>query len=58
MKSVDILEKLSNPARARSGVISVPARYIHSLASLLSIKDVENAVKLVVAAVENVSKYF
>ncbi|MFB0501761.1 MAG: M42 family metallopeptidase [Candidatus Bathyarchaeia archaeon] len=41
-----------------SGVISVPARYIHSPASLLSLKDVENAVKLAVAAVNNVSKYF
>lgn len=41
-----------------SGVISVPARYIHSPTSLLSLKDVENAVKLAVAAVKNVSKYF
>ncbi len=41
-----------------SGVISVPARYIHSPTSLLSLKDVENAVKLAVAAVKNVTKYF
>jgi putative aminopeptidase FrvX len=41
-----------------SGVISVPARYIHSPTSLLSLKDVENAVKLAVAAVKNVSKHF
>ena len=41
-----------------SGVISIPTRYIHSPASLLSLKDVENAVKLAVAAVKNVAKYF
>jgi len=41
-----------------SGVISVPARYIHSPSSLLSLKDVENAVKLAVATVKNVSKCF
>ena len=41
-----------------SGVISIPTRYIHSPASLLSLKDVENAVKLAVATVKNVSKYF
>jgi putative aminopeptidase FrvX len=41
-----------------SGVISIPTRYIHSPASLLSLKDVENAVKLAVATIKNVSKYF
>jgi putative aminopeptidase FrvX len=41
-----------------SGVISIPTRYIHSPASLLSLKDAENAVKLAVAAIKNVSKYF
>jgi len=41
-----------------SGVISVPTRYIHSPASLLSLGDVENAVKLAVAAIKNVPKYF
>jgi len=41
-----------------SGVISIPTRYIHSPASLLSLKDVENAVKLAVAATKNVPKYF
>ena len=41
-----------------SGVISIPTRYIHSPASLLSLKDVENAVKLAVAAIKNVPKYF
>jgi len=41
-----------------SGVISVPTRYIHSPASMLSLEDVENAVKLVVAAVKNAPKYF
>jgi putative aminopeptidase FrvX len=41
-----------------SGVISIPTRYIHSPASLISLKDVENAVKLAVATIKNVSKYF
>jgi len=41
-----------------SGVISVPTRYIHSPASLLSLGDVENAVNLAVAAIKNVPKYF
>jgi len=41
-----------------AGVISVPTRYIHSPSSLLSLKDVENAVKVAVAAIENLSNYF
>jgi len=41
-----------------SGVISTPTRYIHSPASLLSLEDAENAVKLTVAAIQKVSKYF
>jgi len=41
-----------------SGVISIPTRYIHSPASLLSLKDLENSVKLTVVALENVQKYF
>jgi endoglucanase len=41
-----------------SGVISIPTRYIHSPASLLSIKDAENAVKLTVAAVKKIPEYF
>jgi len=41
-----------------SGVISIPTRYIHSPASMLSLRDVENAVKLAVTAVKNVPKYF
>ncbi|MEM2972123.1 MAG: M42 family metallopeptidase [Candidatus Bathyarchaeia archaeon] len=41
-----------------SGVISVPTRYIHSPASLLSLKDAENAVKLTVAAIRKIPKYF
>jgi len=41
-----------------SGVIAIPTRYIHSPASLLSLKDAENAVKLAVAAIKNVPKYF
>jgi endoglucanase len=41
-----------------SGVLSVPARYIHSPAAILDVDDVEKAVQLVIATLENVSKYF
>jgi putative aminopeptidase FrvX len=41
-----------------SGVISVATRYIHSPAAILNLDDVEKAVELAVAAIENVSKYF
>lgn len=30
-----------------SGVVSVPTRYIHSAASLLDLRDLENAIELV-----------
>jgi endoglucanase len=41
-----------------SGVISVPTRFIHSPASMLSLEDVENVVKLSVAAIKNAPRYF
>jgi endoglucanase len=41
-----------------SGVISVPTRYIHSPASLLSLGDTEKAVKLTAAAIQKIPKYF
>ncbi len=41
-----------------SGVISIPARYIHSPASMLSLSDMENTVKLVITAIKNVSNFF
>jgi len=41
-----------------SGVVSIPTRYIHSPTAMLSLSDVENAVKLVVAAVHNLPKHF
>jgi putative aminopeptidase FrvX len=41
-----------------SGVICVPTRYIHSPSSLLSLEDAENAVKLTVAAIQKIPKYF
>jgi len=41
-----------------SGVISIPTRYIHSPASMLSLKDAENAVRLTVAAVQKIPKHF
>ena len=41
-----------------SGVISIPTRYIHSPASMLSLKDAEDAVKLTVAAIQKIPKAF
>ncbi|MBS7616873.1 M42 family metallopeptidase [Candidatus Bathyarchaeota archaeon] len=41
-----------------SGVISIPTRYIHSPTSMLSIKDMENSVKLTVAAIQKIPKHF
>jgi endoglucanase len=41
-----------------SGVISIPTRYIHSPASMMSLDDIENAVKLGVTAIKNIPKYF
>ncbi|MEM3699565.1 MAG: M42 family metallopeptidase [Candidatus Bathyarchaeia archaeon] len=41
-----------------SGVICVPTRYIHSPTSLLSLKDTEYAVKLTVAGLQKIPKYF
>jgi putative aminopeptidase FrvX len=47
---------------ARKGVpcanISVPARYIHSPVSMISLKDAENCAKLAAAAVQKIPKYF
>lgn len=41
-----------------SGTLSMPARYIHSPAGIINLTDVENTVKLAVAAVEKAAKYF
>ena len=41
-----------------SGVICVPARYIHSPAGILDLGDSEKAVELAVAAVRRISKVF
>ena len=41
-----------------SGVVSIPTRCIHSPTALLSIKDAENCVKLIIAAIQEVPKYF
>jgi len=41
-----------------SGVISIPTRYIHSPASMLSLSDMENTIKLVITAIKNVSNIF
>lgn len=40
-----------------AGVVSIPTRYIHNPASMLSMKDVEASVKVVVAAIENLPNY-
>ncbi len=41
-----------------SGTISIPTRYIHSPTSLVSLTDMENVTKLVVAAVKRAEKKF
>ncbi len=41
-----------------SGVVSIAARYIHSPAGILNLDDVEKAIELAVAVIENVPKYF
>jgi endoglucanase len=41
-----------------SGVVSVPARYIHSPGAVLNLDDAEKAVDLVVSTIINVSKHF
>jgi len=41
-----------------SGTISLPARYIHSPTSLISLVDAENVIKLTVAAIQKTSKRF
>jgi endoglucanase len=41
-----------------SGVISIPTRYIHGPAALLSLVDAENAAKLTALAVQKIPKYF
>jgi endoglucanase len=40
------------------GTISIPSRYIHSPASVVSLRDAEDAVKLTVAAIKKVGEYF
>jgi endoglucanase len=41
-----------------SGTISIPTRYIHSPAGLISLKDAENTAKLAVAAVQRIGSNF
>lgn len=41
-----------------SGNISIATRYIHSPVGVLCLKDIENAAKLTVAAIQRISKYF
>lgn len=41
-----------------SGIISVPARYIHSPAGILDLNDVKLAIKLAIAAIRKIPQYF
>jgi len=41
-----------------SGPLSIPTRYIHSPTSMINLTDVENVVKLTLAAVKNIPKRF
>ncbi len=41
-----------------AGVVSVPARYIHSPVEVVDIKDVESAVEIVAKSLESTKKYF
>jgi len=41
-----------------SGAICVPTRYIHSPTSLLSLKDVEQSIELVIAAIQKIPKTY
>ncbi|MGB9713793.1 MAG: M42 family metallopeptidase [Candidatus Bathyarchaeales archaeon] len=41
-----------------SGVISIPTRYIHGPAALLSLEDAENAAKLTAIAIQKIPKCF
>jgi len=41
-----------------SGVVSVPARYIHSPAGIISLEDVQKTIDLLVGVVKNVPKHF
>jgi putative aminopeptidase FrvX len=41
-----------------SGAICVPTRYIHSPTSLLSLKDVEQSIELVIAAIQKIPKIY
>jgi len=39
-----------------AGVVSVPSRYIHSPAAILDLRDLENAIKLTIGFIEDISK--
>jgi putative aminopeptidase FrvX len=41
-----------------SGTISIPTRYIHSPASILNLKDIENSAKIAAAAIQKASIIF
>jgi putative aminopeptidase FrvX len=41
-----------------SGTVSIPARYIHSPAGLISLRDAENSAKLAATAVQKIQQHF
>jgi endoglucanase len=41
-----------------SGTVSIPTRYIHSPAGVLSLKDIDSSAKLTAAAIQRITKYF
>ena len=41
-----------------SGVVSIPARYIHSPVEVVDMRDMENSANLVAKALERAEKYF
>lgn len=49
-----ILTKEGKPG----GLVSVPVRYMHTTVETADLKDIENAINLVISAVENADKYF
>jgi putative aminopeptidase FrvX len=54
--STDAARILLTKEGVPSGAVSVPARYIHSPASMLDLEDAENSVKLMVAAIQNMPR--
>jgi endoglucanase len=54
--STDAARILMTKEGVLSGAVCVPTRYIHSSASMLNLKDAENSVKLLVAAIQRMPR--